>query len=379
VTAALARHTEMYRQPGPWCTVYTDASTGTVDSLHADDVRPDNIMEALRQAGAAKQDLKAAAEALRRSAKGIPDPVSRLILIRDGAVALDEFLPGRPVMSETVAVEPVPNLTALVRHRPEEFPYVVAEVSRDGGEICLRYANQNGSERITEVEGETLHLNKVPGGGWSQGRYQHHTENVWRANASEIAVEIDRIVRSCHARLVVIAGDIRARNLVAEQVSDGTRQLVTLVDSHTRTDGADPEALARQVEQRVAETLAAHQQQLMERLNVQQGQANPESAVGIGAVVAALQQAQVGTLMLDSSAWDGETLLALDAEPWVASSSADTAGAGTLGEVSAQAALLRAAALTDADVAMFPSGALDSHRIAALLRWPVGPAAPAAT
>ncbi|KQO01511.1 hypothetical protein ASF21_07710 [Arthrobacter sp. Leaf234] len=95
-------------------------------------------------------------------------------------------------------------------------------------------------------------------------------------------------------------------------------------------------------------------------------------------MITALQQAQVEVLLLETTAWDGETLLALDAAPWVAISEADTAGAGVLGEVPAVAGLLRAAALTDAQVTMYPSGALEEKPVAALLRWPTGPAAPTA-
>lgn len=378
MTNALHTHSELYKRPGPWCTVYIDASTGTADSLHADDLRPDNVKAVLTQAGASREDLKAVEGALRQSAKGIPDPVARLLLVRGGSVEFDEFLPGRLVMGEICAVEPAPNLAPLVRHRPEEFAYVVAEVGRDGGEIHLHRANEQrpDGDATTSIEGSTENLKKIPGGGWAQGRYQHRTENVWRANAAEIAGEIDRVVRECRARLLLIAGDIRARNLVADQVSEASRSILTVIDTHSRTDGADRAAFARKVEERVAESIAEHQAQLLERLNIQEGQANPVSAVGLGAVVHALQQAQVDTLLLDSTAWDEQTLLTLDSEPWIAASDGETAGAGVLGEVSAPSSLLRAAALTDADVVLFPSGALDSHRIAALLRWPTGPTAP---
>lgn len=378
MTSTLHMLADLYRKPGPWVTVYTDASTGTVDSLHADDVRPDNIATALEQAGASKEDRKAVAEALRLSAKGMPDPVARLIVVANGSVELDEFLPGPLALPEMTTVDKVPDLCPLLWHRPDDFAYVVAEVGRDGGEIHLRRANGLQDDDMTHIEGETENLKKVPSGGWSQGRYQHRTENIWKANAADIAGEIDKVVRNCRARLLVVAGDIRARNLVAEQLSEQSKEILTIVESHSRTEGADKGAYAQEINKRVAECIARRQTQLLERLNNQKSRPNPESTEGIGSVVHALQQAQVDTLLLESAGLNGHRLLALGSEPWTAEVDGETAGAPVLGEVQAPSSLLRAAVLTDAEVALFPSGALDGGPVAALLRWPVGPTVPVA-
>jgi hypothetical protein len=359
-------------------TVYTDASTGTVDSLHADDVRPDNIATALEGARASKEDRKAVAEALRRSAKGLPDPVARLIVVANGTVEFDEFLPGPLALPEFTAVNEVPNLCPLLWHRPDDFAYVVAEVGRDGGEVHLRRASGRQDDDMMHIEGETENLKKVPSGGWSQGRYQHRTENIWKANAADIAGEIDRVVRTSRARLLVVAGDIRARNLVADELSEQSKEILTIIESHSRTEGADKEAYAQEIDRRVAECIARKQNQLLERLNNQKARPNPESTEGIGSVVHALQQAQVDTLLLETAGLNGHRLLALGAEPWTAEVDGETAGAPVLGEVPAPSSLLRAAVLTDAEVALFPSGALDGGPVAALLRWPVGPTVPTA-
>jgi hypothetical protein len=274
-------------------------------------------------------------------------------------------------------VDPIPDLLPLVKHRPEEFPYVVAEVSREHGEIRLHYAGGRAPASAEEVQGETEHIKKFQGGGWAHLRFQHHTEDVWRRNADQVAGEIDRVVGSSGARLVVLAGDIHARRLVQEQLSKSTQALVSVVDSHTHTAGADESLLEDQVNQRVAERWASEQQDIMDRLAMQEGQANPESATGMGAVVHALQQAQVEVLILDDAALAERTLLALDAEPWIATAEEESLAANVLGKVPAPAALLRAAALTDARVLLVPGPVLPAGTdVAALLRWPTGPAAP---
>jgi hypothetical protein len=115
----------------------------------------------------------------------------------------------------------------------------------------------------------------------------------------------------------------------------------------------------------------------MDRLAMQEGQANPESATGVGAVVHALQQAQVEVLIFNDAGLSDRTLLALDAEPWIATTEEESLAANTLDAVPAAAALLRAAALTDARVLLVPGPVLpEGVEVAALLRWPAGPAVP---
>ncbi|MHA7264291.1 baeRF2 domain-containing protein [Arthrobacter sp. TMN-37] len=385
MTHALKDHSGLYKVSGPWTTIYVDGSAGTDDSFASDDILPRTVADAMQREGAPKEDVKAAMTALSKTARGLPDPVSRFVLVCGGEAAVDDFLPGGLVTgAPVIAVGPVPDLSPLARHCPGGFAYVVAEVGRDGGEVYLRRADRewgapDRGEPVAAVEGDTEHMRKVHGGGWAHGRYQHHAEKVWKSNAAEVAAEIDRTVSATRAKLVVLSGDIRARQLVADQVSEETRALLGVVDSHTRTGGSDAETFTLQVDQLVTKVMADEQHHLLERLAEHEGQASGSSAAGIEAVVAALQQAQVDTLLLESTAWDDRTLLALDAPPWIATAEEGTSGAEVLGKVPALAAILRAAALTDADTVMYPAGALESKSIAALLRWPTGPAVPSAT
>ena len=376
MTTGLQKYADLYRLPGPWCTAYVTAGTGTVDSLEAGDVRPGNAQAQLGAQGASTADVEAMEQALQPAA-GLPSPVSRFVLVHDGKVEVNEVLPGDLVLPERLAAAPIPDLLPLVKHRPEELPYIVAEVSREHGEIRLYRAGAGAPSSVREVEGESENVHKFHGGGWSELRFQHHTEDVWRRNADEVAGEIDKVASASGARLIVLAGDIRARGLVKDNLSEASRALVSEVDSHTHTGGADSANLEDHVSQHVAEVWAEEQQNVMDRLAVQEGQANPEAAHGIGAVVHALQQAQVDTLILDDAALSERTVLALDAEPWIATAKEEALGAGILGEVPAPAALLRAAALTDARVLLVPGPVLpESVQVAALLRWSSGPDVP---
>jgi hypothetical protein len=378
VADRLTEYADLYRKPGPWCLAYVDASAGTVDTLEAADVQPGNVRAALAAQGAGKADLDAIEEAL-QPATGEPSPVSRFVLVRQGTVQINELLPGPLVLPERMTVEPVPDLLPLVKHRPQDFPYVVAEVSRDEGEIRLHHAGRREVTQSQDVQGSSENLSKVPGGGWAQGKFQHRTEEIWRRNADQVAGEIDRTVRDSGARLLILSGDVRARGLVQEQLAEASRSVLTVVESHTHAPGTDREAFNAEIEERVAQQWAADQEQVMERLAVQEGQANPESATGVGAVVHALQQAQVDVLILNDRALADRHMLALGAEPWIATAEEESLGAEILGRIPAPSALLRAAALTDARILLVPGPALpDGVDIAALLRWPTGPEVPSA-
>lgn len=383
MTHVLKDHAQLFELPGPWTTIYVEGSTGTVDGLANDDILPRSIAQKLQDAGAPEEDVTAAMTAFGMTAKGLPDPVTRYVLVNNGEVVINEFLPGGLVGLAVTVTGPVPDLTPLVRHAPEDFAYIVAEVGHHGGEVYLRYANGDeahpragGPDAV--IEGDTDHTRKLPGGGWGHRRMQGHAEKVWKMNAGEVASEIDRISAEHRAQLIILAGDIRARQLVADEVSPESRAKLAVIDANSRAAGAEEEPFLEEVQLLVARTMADRQHALLESLSEKEGQGTRTSAVGRGPVIAALQQAQVESLLLESTAWEDETLLALDSAPWVATSEAETAGAGVLGEVPAVAALLRAAALTDAQVTMYPSGALEGKPIAALLRWPTGPAVPSA-
>lgn len=370
----LTPYAELFRDPGPWCTAYVDVTVGSVDSRQAGDVRSRNAGRELSQLGASDEDVEAVAAAL-EPATGEPGPASRLLLVRRGSVLLDEVLP-EDLDDAEVQYGPVPDITPLIRHRQTDFSYVLVQIGHDGGEISLRTAT---GQRVQEqqIEGSTENIKKIPGGGLSQGQYQHRTEEVWRHNANEVAQRVDAIVNGPGARLIIVAGDEQSRPKIIDQLSEGSQTLVVTMAENPRSAGTDDAEFEALVERRVAEEVAEQESAVLEQIAVQEGQTNPLSASGLGSVVSALQAAQVSTLVFDEEVWSDHRLLVLDKEPWVATSDEQTLDARVLGEVPAPAALVRAAALTGAEVMLVPTGALaDGRDIAALLRWETGPMMP---
>ena len=370
---SVSGYAELCRREGPWCMAYIDAGIESFTSREALDILAANVRTALEEQGALPEDLDAVAAAA-VPVTGHPSPVSRYVLVRHGQVELDELLPGPPSPAEAMSVAAVPDLLPLLKHQPEEYPYLVAEVSRDGAEISLNYAGDVDPVEVQDVQGEDLHLSRLPGGGVSQSRMRRRTKEVWRRNADQVAEEIDRIARSGQVRLIVLAGDVRARGLVLDQLSEASRGLVSVVD--TNPAGSDGAGFEEEIQERLALQWAAEQDEVMDRLAQQKGQDNP-AAAGLDAVVRAFQNAQVDTLVVDDQALADSRLLTLNAEPWVASGEEEAHGVDALGWAPAPSALLRSAALTDAKVLLVPPGVLPGGLdAAALLRWatPVPPA-----
>ena len=363
---ALEQYADLLRGEGPWCTIHADVSTGTVDTLEAMDVLGDNIARALADAGADK-DSTTAAERLTWAAKGMPAPVSRFVVIRGGDVVINEVLPGTPPAGTLVDVGPIPDLLPLATHLGGDLVYLVVEAERADAEIRRHRASEGGPLDVHELHGTTENLTKVPSGGWSQGRYQHRTEEIWRRNGADVAREIDALVADGSVGLVVLAGDERAQEKIRDALGERARSLLRTVDMNSAAPGADRERFENEVGLLVAEAAAARQARVLERTAEGNGALG---ARGWGETVAALQQAKVDTLFVDPGGVSDCSPLALGAPPWIALHEGESLNAPVLGRAKPVPALLRAAVLTDADTVFVPQGVLgEGHGVGALLRW----------
>lgn len=361
----------VYRGAGPYSCVYVDVSGDVSDPQRTGELRARAVLDRLRELGAPGSDV-AAIERVLQEVTGVAGGVSRLVVAEDGELRIDELILGPRVDDEVATFGPVPDLTPLVEHRPEDFRYLVIEVSRDGGELRLYSTRDAAPVHHDDIAGDTDSLHKVQVGGWSQARYQRHTEEVWKHNQSEIADAVERVVTDHRPRVVVLSGDVRARQLLAERLGPASRAVLSMVPTDTRADGASDAALAEHLERRLREVGDQDREATLGRILDQGGK---DGAHGVGEVVAALRQSQVEVMLLDFGALRDRTLLALDAEPWVATAPEDALDARVLDAVPAAVGLLRAAALTGARVMRASRDELPRrHEVAALLRWPLGPA-----
>lgn len=352
-----------------WSTVYTSGPQG--EPPGAVESRTRSLQNRMQEAGVPEDDASALAQALPDDA-GLPAPSARWLLARDGAVLIDVGWASPPRGGEHIAHGPFPAIVPLLRHRVDEPRILVVETSRDAADLSLQRLGRGSGDEDQRIEGEDFPITKVHAGGMSQARFQRSVDETWQRNQTEVAEEVDRLVRERQPAHIFVSGDVQARRLLLERIGAEAQALVVEVDADTRAAGSDDTALIEAIDETVGAAHRARLSDLRDRAAERDGQ---NGAVGISAVVTALQQAQVETLLLDER-MPTTTLLALQAEPWIAVTAADSFEAGEGIELPAIEALARAAMLTDAEVVFVEHTPAEGETVdedpsppLAVLRW----------
>ncbi|RWZ68287.1 hypothetical protein ELQ92_03450 [Labedella populi] len=387
---------------GPVSVVYADASGDQENPGRFAELRARGLAARLEDRGAPHADLETVERVL-STTTGAPSPVSRFLVVRDGAVLVDEVLSGDPVVPERVSFGPVPDVTPLLRHRPADVLFVVAEVQRDAATVSLRRTARVDALTEQHLEGRDDAVHKVPSGGWAHLRYQRHTEEVWRQNEADVAAQVEKLVAEHSPGFVVVAGDVRAVQKLHGELTEPAASLTSTVVANSAPEGSSNEALEAEIDRLIDSHVERERASALDLLRAG-GPGSRTAASGVGEVVAALQQSQVEILLLGGPSDADATLLALDAAPWVATAPEEAFDATVIATVPADLALARAALLTDARVVFLTDDArprdddrlraesyeaegggpepADAERAdvrtpAAVLRWATGPDTPA--
>lgn len=363
----------LWRRPNRSSVVHVEAGALFDGSGQDAETRRQAIQESLAAEGAPEED-RDAIDRILSEPTGVGGPCSRFVVVADGEPIVNEVLTGPMTSDEIVSHTKVPNLLPLLVDRANDALYLVVEADREGGEIRAFRARQNAALRSEDVQGRTDNINKVQAGGWAHSRYQHHSEEIWKQNQNQLAGAVDALVRELRPRLLVLAGDVRAVQLLAEELAPASREIASTVATHVRAAGASRDALNEHVAAKLDELRGKDETAAIDRLSAGDFE---NGAVGVGAVIHSLQQGQVETMLLDLEALGDRTLFALASEPWVASAPEEALGAAVLESVTAALSLARAALVADSRLMFVDPGRLPERAgVAAVLRWPTGPAVP---
>lgn len=345
---SMSAHPELavlLNEPGWWTYAYVDGSTDAEPAY--DSAWRDSVRASLREAGAPVGDLDAVDRAL-DAMIGATQPTARYVLVREGRIELDESFAGARRGPERLGHRPVPELLPYLRHTGEDVLYAVVETGREGAELRVESLSAQDPEWQDEVVGRDDSLPKVRGGGMSHARMQRYSENVWTANQAEVADVVDRLVVERSPAFVAVAGDVRARQLLVDRLSERSRELVVDVDVHTRAAGADDTALREAIDEAATAHVDADANDVLDRAA---HDSHRRGASGTDAVLEALQRAQVDTLLLDAGLADADaTLYAFDDPPWAGLDEGESFGARQRAVVPVGDALARAAVLSGARV-----------------------------
>lgn len=325
------------------------------------------IIRQMESAGSPAADIATATLAFEEHADDRA-PVPRLLLIHEGQIILDELLPDVTLHANEASFDLLPSLLPLFEQRQQEFAFVILEASAGGGRIRTFFDGARHADDETTVEGETEHLHQSRTGGFPHSRYEHHTQEVWKRNETELAAAVNDLVERHDVRLLVVTGDPDVVDLVSGALSSRARGVLTTLGSDTIAAGASTDELSVVVATQRHRLDREHQEERIARAAAQQGAEHAETDLRLQPIVHALQQARVETLLLDRDALQAHTLLNLASEPWVASVAAEAFGASIVGSSSSADALARAAIATSAEVLIVDPGALAGGASAAIVR-----------
>jgi Bacterial archaeo-eukaryotic release factor family 2 len=360
--------------PGPYATAYLDATLAKELGPREVAQRWQALRGTLAEQGADAATLDAM-EAVAGSHTEIPGPHGQVLVAAGGRLRMDTVLPAPP-RRQIARWAPLPHLMPMIAQLRPLVPYVLALVDRTGGDVVVRGPHGEGEQT---VQGDEYDVHKARVGGWSELRYQHRVENTWEANARLVAGSVESGVRQVGAQLVVLAGDVRARTALADALGERARGLVLQLEHGSRADGVDDERLVAGVGEAVARVAAEQDADAVERFTEARGRAGAGvghgfAAAGLADTVATLRQAEVETLLVvddpssDAQCWIGPDPVHL------ALTEPELVGLGVREPVRDRldAALVRAAAGTDATVVTLAEGQLDlPGGLGATLRYPM--------
>jgi hypothetical protein len=358
---------------GPFATVCADVTHTTENADTELDLRVRAVAERLTEQGAPEAPVEAVRSRLLEGNEGGAAGTLKgraVIVASDGSVVLDQALVDAP-LREIAEWQPQPDILTVLRQLPGRVPHVRVLIDRTGADITYvgtpGHIDDDTEERT--VEGETFHLRKVRVGGWAHDHWQNSAENQWEANAARVAERIASYARRLSPKFVLIAGDVRARNILAGLASDLWKDLVVTMEEGGRAAGADRAPIDAREGELIAEHEARECAQVLEQ--VQAASAHGLSVTGTAPVVEAMRKNQVETLVLADEPDDEKLLVGgSPLELGVNQDDMQALGVQEVHSVPADRALVAAAVTTRAGVVVLPRSAMPGDiPVAAVLRY----------
>jgi len=371
----------LVENPGPFLSVYLDTSG---DDRGVDAQVRQERWRALREELAKESDdtgtLDAVGAALSAPENfGVPGVAA---FGTGGRVPLVVKLPGVPRRAQG-GWSRLADLLPLLVQSPPRPPHLVVSANREGGQVLVMGGGDSGDEQ--QVQGTGWPVHKVKSGGWSQDRYQRSAEDAWATNAKELAAAVVQAASGQRLEAVIVAGDVRARELLVEKLPDDLRRQVILVDRELPVDSDELAQAADEALQQLEDDNARAQ---LETFRNQSG--TGRAVEGLAETVAALRDGQVAELFIGGQYTDGDRkALELDwasSPAWVGPGLADIAlseadlrdrNVTDVAQDRVGAALVRAATGTDVRLFVVPPGGPNAgdtplrDGIGALLRYAV--------
>jgi peptide subunit release factor 1 (eRF1) len=356
---------ELFAAAGPIASVYLDTSHDTENAVHAVALRWRALRDELETAGcpADLDVLGATIERLRGTGH-----TGHALFATGGRILYGAELHGPP-RREIARRAPLPHLMPLVAQVPETVPHVLVVADRIGADVTT--VGPSGEQTEESVSGDDYPIRKVAPGGWSQRRFQQRVEETWEHNARRVAEAVTDAAHACEAEVVLVAGEERATSELLRAFGPELQAEVVEVSSGGRAAGIDQEAFAAEVSKLLADRAASRLAAVAATYRQERGR-GARATEGLDHTIAALRRAQVATLLVNDDPSAVGTLF-VGPEPTHLAVRRDELidlGVDAPSEDRVDAALVRTAAGTDADLVIVPVEELQlTGGVGALLRY----------
>jgi hypothetical protein len=351
---------------GPFATVELTTEAAVENAARLSEARWRALRQSLADAGAPEAVLEAVDPL-------VPDAHLQggglTVVANAGGVLLAEHHADRP-RREVARWAPLPALVPLLLRRQATPPVLAVVTDRRGADlVALRPGTFEEVRR--EAGGDDFPVRKVSAGGWSQRRYQERAENTWEHNAEDVAAQAAKLAEQVNARLVLVAGDVRAVQLLQESLPQRLLDAVQVIDGGRAADGS-LERLSEDLRPFIDEAVEADTRALAEKFREEAGQQD-RAVEGVAETLGALAMAQVEVLLINEElATDDERTAWFGPEPaHLALDRNDLEGLGVDAPVEGRLldVAVRAALGTSAGVRVVPRGLTPAEGLGGLLRW----------
>lgn len=279
----------LYKQPGPFASVYLDTSRDAAveDPDAAVQLRWRHLRDALVSEGADRDSLTAVAGTV-GSDTDVPGTHGQAVFTAHGRLALLDELPAPPAR-DIAHFGTLPDTMPLIVQRAPGIPYLAVHVHYGG-----RHSTEaTGAVRVEAEAGMWPLAKVVPG---------HRLDEEipvtdWLRAAEAVGRELEGRARRIDVEAVVVAGDVWARGILVRRLPAGLRgQVVTVEGAGESQPGRA--LLERKLDELFSGRMASHDRALLGAFLAERAR-DGASAEGLAAAVSALQRGGVKALFLN--------------------------------------------------------------------------------
>jgi hypothetical protein len=307
----------LVRASGPFASVCLDVSRTTENADHELRLRWKSVAGTLSEDGAPRRLTDELAE---RLFEPLPygGELQRYVVVTADECLIDTVAPLLSTQRDYGHFGPLPHVMPLVRLRARASPYIVVTVDHVGADIVC--ADATGLDtRLWRSDGGHDVLHKVPGGGWSQRRYQSRVEDSWERNAEHVVESLDKIAADHRGEPIFLVGDPYARSVVRTNATGRIADELIDLGHGSRAAGSSAESIERSIVDELAARRTAARDDALSAYRMRHNRAEGV-ATNVSELIEALRRGSLETLLMvdrpDSSerltAGPAPTVLGLD-------------------------------------------------------------------